>query len=101
MKPPRTTVKLFVTLCFAVIFLAATTRTVSTFPLFVNKAKQLGFPAQNCTYCHTSPQGGVGHNARGRWLIAEKARRGAASVDIAWLKGYKAAAATTKARRKG
>ena len=29
---------------------------------------------------------GDGHNARGQWLIAEKAKREAKEVDVAWLK---------------
>ena len=86
------------------LFLASTIPTANTYPLFVNRAKQLGYPAQNCTYCHTTPRGGIGHNDRGRWLIAEKTRRKANSVDVAWLSDYKPATRTTpkgKSRRKG
>ncbi len=43
------------------------------------KAKELGFPATNCLYCH---------NERGKWLIAEKEKRGVKEVDPAWLKDY-------------
>jgi hypothetical protein len=104
MKPSRTTVKLFVIFSLAGFFLAATTRTANTYPLYVNRAKQLGYPAQNCTYCHTLPRGGIGHNERGRWLVDEKKRRKANSVDVAWLSDYKSASKSTakgKARRKG
>jgi mono/diheme cytochrome c family protein len=98
MKPSRTIAKLFIIFSVAALFLTATTRTANTYPLFVNRAKQLGYPAQNCTYCHTQARGGIGHNERGRWLIAEKGRRRANSVDVAWLSNYKPAA-KGKARR--
>lgn len=55
------------------------------------KAKELGFPAQNCLYCHNEKlpkKGAVSHNDRGKWLIAEKGKRQAKEVDPAWLKEY-------------
>lgn len=55
------------------------------------KAKGLGYPAQNCLYCHGEKlpkKGAVTHNERGKWLIAEKEKRKAKEVDAAWLKGY-------------
>jgi hypothetical protein len=55
------------------------------------KAKELGFPVENCLYCHNEKlpkKGAVTHNARGEWLIAEKGKRGAKEVDPAWLKDY-------------
>ena len=55
------------------------------------KAKELGFPVENCLYCHNEKlpkKGAVTHNARGQWLIAEKGRRGTKEVDPAWLKDY-------------
>jgi hypothetical protein len=30
----------------------------------------------------------MSHNERGKWLVAEKAKRGAKEVDPAWLKDY-------------
>lgn len=55
------------------------------------KAKDLGFPAANCLYCHNEKlpkKGAETHNARGEWLKAEKLKRGAKEVDPAWLKEY-------------
>jgi hypothetical protein len=55
------------------------------------KAKELGFEATNCMYCHYEKlpkKGAVSHNDRGKWLVAEKTKRGAKEVDPAWLKDY-------------
>jgi hypothetical protein len=55
------------------------------------KAKEAGFPATNCQYCHNEKlpkKGAMSHNERGKWLVAEKAKRGAKDVDPAWLKDY-------------
>ncbi|HEU5248920.1 MAG TPA: hypothetical protein VFW15_02945 [Thermoanaerobaculia bacterium] len=55
------------------------------------KAKELGFPATNCQYCHNEKlpkKGAMSHNERGKWLFAEKTKRGAKEVDPAWLKEY-------------
>ena len=57
------------------------------------KAKELGYPATNCQYCHVEKlpkKGAVTHNDRGNWLIAEKEKREAKEVDPAWLKDYPA-----------
>ena len=57
------------------------------------KAKEAGFPADNCMYCHNEKlpkKDAVSHNDRGKWLIAEKAKRAAKEVDPAWLKDYPA-----------
>ncbi|HEY6930041.1 MAG TPA: hypothetical protein VJA66_10230 [Thermoanaerobaculia bacterium] len=55
------------------------------------KAKELGFPANNCLYCHNEKlpkKDAFSHNDRGKWLVAEKEKRGAKEVDPAWLKDY-------------
>lgn len=55
------------------------------------KAKEAGFPATNCLYCHNEKlpkKGAVTHNERGKWLIAEKEKRAVKEVDPAWLKDY-------------
>ena len=55
------------------------------------KAKEAGFPATNCQYCHVEKlqkKGAVSHNERGKWLIDQKAKKGAKEVDPAWLKDY-------------
>ncbi len=55
------------------------------------KAKELGYKVENCLYCHNEKlpkKGAATHNERGKWLIAEKAKRGVKEVDPAWLKDY-------------
>jgi hypothetical protein len=70
-------------------------QSLSAKPLWVKKAKDLGFPAENCLYCHTekTPKKEKAHeqlNDRGKWLFAEKGRRNAKEVDLEWLKDYPA-----------
>jgi hypothetical protein len=69
-------------------FVASSAMQTRAYPPFLAKAKKYG--ATDCTFSHTSKTGGEGYNARGKWLIAEKTKRGAASVDPAWLAEYKA-----------
>jgi hypothetical protein len=55
------------------------------------KAKELGYDATSCQYCHNEKipkKGAATHNERGKWLLAEKAKRDAKEVDPAWLKDY-------------
>jgi cytochrome c553 len=57
------------------------------------KAKELGFAATDCTFCHGEKmpkKGAATYNDRGKWLQAEKDKRGAKEVDVAWLKEYPA-----------
>jgi hypothetical protein len=54
------------------------------------KAKAAGYEA-NCLYCHNEKlpkKSAVTHNDRGKWLVAEKDKRKAKEIDVAWLKGY-------------
>ena len=44
-----------------------------------------------CLYCHGEKlpkKDAVTHNDRGKWLIAEKEKRKAKVIDVAWLKDY-------------
>jgi hypothetical protein len=71
-------------------FLAVSGSAYATFPM-QKKAKELGLPATSCTYCHVEKlpkKGAATYNERGKWLVAEKARRKAAEIDVAWLKDY-------------
>ena len=55
------------------------------------KAKELGFSVENCLYCHNEKlpkKDAVTFNDRGKWLQAEKEKRKAKEVDVAWLKDY-------------
>ena len=58
-------------------------------PGFLTAAKRLGFPAQDCAYCHTKASGGSGWNARGQWLRTQKRERRASAVNVEWLREYK------------
>jgi hypothetical protein len=57
------------------------------------QAKAAGVDVKNCQSCHTValPKKGEGQNElndMGKWLVAEKDKRGAKAVDGAWAKDY-------------
>jgi hypothetical protein len=55
-------------------------------------AKGAGVDAANCLACHGEklPKKDASTlNDKGKWLVAEKEKRGAKEVDGAWLKDYK------------
>jgi hypothetical protein len=57
------------------------------------QAKAAGVDAKNCQYCHTAslPKKEEGQhelNDLGKWLVAEKDKKGAKKVDGAWAKDY-------------
>ena len=57
------------------------------------QAKAAGVDAKNCQYCHVDklPKKDAGQhdsNDVGKWLIAQKEKKGAKAVDGAWLKDY-------------
>jgi len=62
--------------------------------LWVKQSKDLGFPAENCLYCHTEkmPKKDTfkadALNDRGKWLISQKESKKAAEIDLNWLKDY-------------
>src|SRR5262245_7735311 len=88
----------------------------SATPPLLAKAKEAGYPATDCSYCHTfdmnhmrdkareagisnmncqlchgrqlPKQGDALFNSRGRYLRSEKERRKQSTVDVAWLAGY-------------
>lgn len=72
-----------------VLTVGAVVITAEAKPGYLARAQELGFDAKDCTYCHTKPTGGSGWNARGTWLKAQKKKRHASDVDVAWLKDYK------------
>ena len=62
---------------------------------FVKKAQAAGFAdVKNCQSCHVDKMPKKGEklefNDMGKFLVAEKGKRKAAEVDVAWLKDYKA-----------
>jgi cytochrome c553 len=60
---------------------------------FVKKAKELGFAEiTSCKSCHVDAmpkKGASAPNERGKYLVATKAAKKAAEVDLNWLKDYK------------
>jgi hypothetical protein len=63
---------------------------MATMPI-QKKAKDAGFPATACTYCHVEKlpkKGAATFNERGKWLREQKEKKKAAEVDAAWLKDY-------------
>lgn len=85
----RTSIKVSICVAFALLYLPLTVLNVQSYPPFLNKAKQLGLPAKDCSYCHVNASGGEPYGERAKWLIEEKKKRGASAVDVAWLKEYK------------
>jgi hypothetical protein len=62
----------------------------ATMPL-QKKAKEAGFDATNCQYCHVDklPKKDAHEmNDRGKWLVAQKDTKKAKEVDVTWLKDY-------------
>jgi len=77
----------------AVLSMAVTIPAGAT-PQLVKQAKDAGFPAQNCQYCHTvavpKKEGFKPEelNERGKWLLTEKDQQKAREVKAEWLKNY-------------
>ena len=76
------------------LLVAGSAAIASADPSLVAKAKQGGFPAKNCQYCHVSamPKKDTFKpddlNDRGKFLAAEKEKQKAAAVNVDWLKTY-------------
>jgi hypothetical protein len=90
MKKADSRIALTAALLFSVAWIALTAVSTATMPM-QKKAKELGFAADNCMYCHNEKlpkKGAVTHNARGEWLVAEKKKQHAKEVDLNWLKFY-------------
>ena len=67
--------------------------TVGAKAAFVKQAKEAGYPAENCLYCHTEKlpkkdQAKEQLNDRGKWLMAKMEKDKAKDVDVNWLKDY-------------
>jgi len=55
------------------------------------KAKELGYPATNCQYCHVEKlpkKGAVSHNERGKWLYDDQQARKLKAPDLEKLKDF-------------
>jgi hypothetical protein len=82
-------IKIAVSLIFIVGVIVALAGQSLGYPPLLAKAKKFG--AKDCTFCHVDPEGGPPWNERGQWLIKEKERRKADTVDVEWLADYKPA----------
>ena len=77
----------------SVVLYVSADAAVAGAPMLV-KAKEHGFPAQNCQYCHVSklPKKETFKpddlNERGKWLVAEKDRQKTKEVNAEWLTNY-------------
>src|SRR5208337_2624294 len=63
--------------------------TVSASMAMQKKAKDAGFEATNCLYCHQDKlpkKEAHALNDRGKFLLAEKDKRKASEIDVNWLK---------------
>lgn len=82
-------IKIGISMMFVASFVAALAAQTFGYPPLLAKSKKFG--AKDCTFCHVDPDGGPPWNERGQWLIKEKERRAADSVDVEWLANYKPA----------
>jgi hypothetical protein len=63
-------------------------------PSLIANAKEKGYPAKNCQYCHVSPLPKKDSfkpedlNERGKFLLIEKDKHKAKDIDVDWLKDY-------------
>jgi len=80
-------IKVGISLLFVAGIVAALAGQTFGYPPLLVKAKKFG--AKDCTFCHVDPDGGPPWNERGQWLVKEKERRGADTVDVEWLANYK------------
>jgi hypothetical protein len=80
-------IKIAVAVVFIAGIVAALAGQTFGYPPLLVKARKFG--AKDCTFCHVDPEGGPPWNERGQWLIKEKERRGAETVDVEWLAEYK------------
>jgi hypothetical protein len=81
---------LTVTAMFWLIWIALSGTSTATMDM-QKKAKEAGFKAENCQYCHVDKlpkKDAHDLNDRGKWLTAEKDKRKAKDVDVTWLKDY-------------
>jgi hypothetical protein len=83
-----------VTLASMALLTAAAAVPAAATPQMIKQAKDAGFPAQNCQYCHTvampKKEGFKPDelNERGKWLLSEKEKQKAKDVKPEWLKNY-------------
>lgn len=80
-------IKIAIAMVFIAGVVAALAGPTLGYPPLLVKSRKFG--AKDCTFCHVDPEGGPPWNERGQWMIKEKERRGAETVDVEWLAEYK------------
>lgn len=82
--------KPFVGILTAGVLLVGASSSHATMPI-QKAAKEAGFPATSCVYCHVEKmpaKGKATYNDRGTFLVKQKETKKAKDVDVAWLKDY-------------
>ena len=90
MKKPQVGVVVAAAVIGIGTWLAGAGVATATLPI-QKKAKELGYAATNCQYCHVDKlpkKDAAAFNDRGKWLHEEKEKRKAKEVDVSWLKDY-------------
>jgi hypothetical protein len=83
-----------VTLASMALLTAGAAAPAAATPQMIKQAKDAGFPAQNCQYCHVAAMPKKEGfkpddlNERGKWLLSEKEKQKAKEVKPEWLKNY-------------
>jgi hypothetical protein len=83
-----------VTLASMALLTAVAAVPAAATPQMIKQAKDAGFPAQNCQYCHVAAMPKKEGfkpddlNERGKWLLMEKDKQKAKDVKAEWLKNY-------------
>ena len=83
-----------ISLAFMALLAAVAASPAAATPQMVKQAKDAGFPAKNCQYCHVAAmpkkEGFKADdlNERGKWLLSEKDKQNAKDVKAEWLKNY-------------
>jgi len=82
--------KKIVGLLTAFVLVVGASSSQATMPI-QKAAKEAGFPAANCLFCHNEKlpaKGKVTNNDRGSFLVKQKEAKKAKEVDVAWLKDF-------------
>ena len=82
--------KTLAVLLTASVLVAGAAPSHATMPI-MKKAKEAGFPAANCLYCHNEKlpvKGKMTHNERGTFLVEHKATSKVKEVDVTCLKEF-------------
>jgi uncharacterized damage-inducible protein DinB len=91
-------IRIAVLLCGLGVMLSSALPAAS-YPPYVRQAAKFG--AKDCLFCHTRAEGGEGWNELGKWLMDERDRRKADSIDVNWLADYKPGSSSATNAGKG